>query len=145
MKLYYDMLIPYMPNSIINENGEAEYSAIHDAGRNAMKNLSIFQKDPSNIVPLYQAVINACAYAERDLVDVILGAIPHVDVSPDADVTTLLDESARLLFMSISKKYQTETEKFDVERFTAYILTATHILLCAATEMSTDVDSPEVE
>lgn len=145
MKLYYDMLIPYMPNSIINENGEAEYNAVYDAGREAMKNLSIFQKDPSNIIPLYQAVINACAYAERDLVDVILGAISHVDVSPDADVPTLLDESAQLLFMSISKNYQTETEKFDVEKFIAYILTATHILLCVAAEMSANADSSEAE
>lgn len=134
-----------MPNSIINENGEAEYNAVYDAGRNAMKNLSIFQKDPSNIIPLYQAVINACAYAERDLVDVILGAITNVEVSPDTDVATLLDESAQLLFMSISKKYQTETEKFDVEKFTAYILTATHILLCAVAEMSDAADSSEAE
>ena len=57
MKLYYDMLIPYMPDKDVDEEGKLVPSKQKEAGRTAMIELSNFQQT-GNLINLYNAVLN---------------------------------------------------------------------------------------
>ena len=123
MKLYYDTLIAYMPDAVRDENGAMIHSNTLAAGRGAMSELAEFQIT-GNIMSLYQAVIFACRYAGQDLIESITTVIDTMEVSVDATVTELLDESAMILFKSInSEKYP-----FDLNRFLANLLAAEHLV-----------------
>ena len=123
MTLYYDTLIPYMPDSSKNEVGEMIPNETLAAGRSAMIELAEFQTT-GNLMALYQAVIFACKYAEQDLIDSILNLPKDITVSANDSVTTLVDHAAIALFRSINK----EKYPFDLNLFLANILTAEHII-----------------
>lgn len=119
MKLYYDMFIPYMPDKDVDADGKLVPSKTREAGRNAMIELSNFQRT-GNLVSLYNAVLNACIYAEVDLIDEILGLPEDLEI-PDISITEAVDMCAKMLFKSINPK-----NEFDVDKFVALLLTSAH-------------------
>ena len=123
MKLYYDMLIPYMPDAVQDENGELVQNDQKIAGRRAMSELANFQNN-GNVISLYQSVIYACTYAGVDLVDTILSIPEDIDFEPGVTVIATIDDAAKLLFKSIKPG-----ESFDIHRYVANILMAVHAIL----------------
>ncbi len=139
MKLYYDMLIPYMPDAIRTESGELVPDAKKAAGRNAMIELSKYQMT-GDIDCLYHSIIYACVYTGDDLVDIILG-IPEEIVIPDGvPVSQLIDDSAKMLFSSIKPMHD-----LDIYTFVCNILTAAHTLNEAVAGKATQVASQTTE
>lgn len=130
MKLYYDMLIPYMPDSTRNEQGELINDAKKTAGRLAMTELSNFQ-NTGNVMSLYQSVIFACNYVDVDLVDTILNIPDDIDFPEGTILGNLTDEAAKMLFTSIK-----DATAFDIYKFTANILTVAHAVVSSQTAKS---------
>lgn len=122
MKLYYDMLVPYMPDAIRNESGELIPDAKRAAGRNAMIELSKYQMT-GDIDCLYQSVIYACIYTGDDLVDIILGIPEEITIQDGVTVSQLIDDSAKMLFSSIKPMHD-----LDIYTFVCNILNAAHTL-----------------
>lgn len=122
MKLYYDTLVMYMPDTIINEAGESEHDDAKEAGRRAMMELSNFQIT-GNLISLYQSIIYACKYAGKDLIDTILNIPDDIIVPEQYTAGNLLDEAVKLLFKSINPE-----NPFDLNAFVAYVSTASHII-----------------
>lgn len=122
MKLYYDMLVPYMPDAIRNESGELIPDAKKAAGRNAMIELSKHQMT-GDIDCLYHSIIYACIYTGDDLVDVILGVPEEIAIPDGVAVSQLIDDSAKMLFSSIRPSHD-----LDIYTFACNILTAAHTL-----------------
>jgi hypothetical protein len=147
MKLYYDMLVPYMPDSIIDDKGEPVEDAIKLSGRQAMMELSKFQnlydQHVLNISPLYQSVIYACNYAKVDLVDTILNCA-DIEFPDGATVTSIIDEAAIMLFKSIRAGINPEDE-FNVNAFAARILSAAHAILVNIPEQDADKKESDTE
>ena len=122
MKLYYDMLVPYMPDSIKSESGELVHDDRKAAGRIAMSELANFQQN-GNLMSLYNSVLQACLYANVDLVDTIINMPEDITIPDGIPVLYLLDDAAKSLFMSI------KTDSFDVNKYVAYLLTAAHYIV----------------
>ncbi len=122
MKLYYDMLVPYMPDSIKSESGELVRDDRKAAGRIAMSELANFQQN-GNLMSLYNSVLQACLYANVDLVDTIINMPESITIPDGIPVLYLLDDAAKSLFMSI------KTDSFDVNQYVAYLLTAAHYIV----------------
>lgn len=126
MKLYYDMLIAYMPDAAIDDEGKYVADSTKAAGRKAMMELANFQNS-GNIMALYQSVIFACTYASVDLVDTIYElSKPNAPTSIDLNTSVeyLLNSAAMQLFESIKPDIT-----FDYLDYVAEVLTAIHILL----------------
>ena len=139
MEFYYDMLIPYMPDSVSNDKGEMTVDNRLKSGREAMAALSEFQIT-GNVMALYQAVINACRYADKDFVDTVLGLTDSdVTIADGTSISTLVDDAAKMLFKSINPdKYP-----FDIDKFAVYVLTATHLIVMAIRQSTQqDQDKP---
>jgi hypothetical protein len=145
MKLYYDMLIAYMPDATINDEGKYVADNTKAAGRKAMVELSNFQNS-GNIMALYQSVIYACTYAGADLVDTIYELFkPNAPISiePNTSVEYLLDSAAMELFESIKPDIT-----FDYLDYVAEVLMAIHILLvsnAAAPDTKETPAEPQIE
>lgn len=137
MKLYYDMLIPYMPDSVSGESGELIRDDKKAAGRKAMDELASFQNTGS-ILALYQSVIDACIYAGVDLVDTITNIPSDITAPEGISAEALIDEAAIMLFKSIKP-----TETFDIFKFVVNVLTTAHILTRAIMENSNNQSSEE--
>lgn len=105
MKLYYDMLLPYMPDCVLNEEGKQVPDKRKESGRKAMEELVKFQVT-NNPLCLYQAVLNICIYADVDLVDTILHTHDIDGVDEDMDPIALIDQAAYSLFKSIKPSYE---------------------------------------
>lgn len=121
MRLYYDMLIPYMPDSIKDENGNLIANKEKAAGRQAMSALAKFQNS-DNIFALYQAVAEIATYANIDLINTIIDISDNKII--EGDPSELIDEAAKMLFQSIKEDYE-----FDVITFISNVLTAAHMIL----------------
>lgn len=130
MKLYYDMLVPYMPDSIKSESGELVHDDRKAAGRIAMSELANFQQN-GNLMSLYNSVLQACLYANVDLVDTIINMPENITIPDGIPVLYLLDDAAKSLFMSI------KTDSFDVNKYVAYLLTAAHFIIQKSQETVT--------
>lgn len=137
MKLYYDMLVPYMPDAVLGDNGELIPNDQKAAGRNAMIELSKFQQS-GGLNCLYHSVIYACTYAGVDLVDTIINLPEELNVPDGVTLTSVIDESAKNLFKSIKPSYQ-----FDINSFVVNILTVAHIILENSAKQPTE--NPSVE
>lgn len=123
MEFYYDMFIPFMPDSIKDEEGKFVSDEQKAAGRLAMIDLAEFQNN-GTVISLYHSVINACTYAGKDLVDALL-EIPNDVIIPDGmTLGEMTTGAAKLLFESIKPG-----NSFDVYRFCAYVLTAAHLIV----------------
>lgn len=123
MELFYDVLVPYMPDTVKSETGEMVSSETLSAGRKAMMELSEFQLT-GNLMALYQAVLSACKYAEKDFVDTLTNIPDDMTVDKDSTVRQLVDESAIMLFKSINP----EKYPFDLNRFVVNIMVAAHLV-----------------
>lgn len=145
MKLYYDMLLPYMPDSIKNDDGEYIQDGTKVAGRQAMLALSAFQ-NKGDVGALYQAVLFACNYVGVDLVDVVLDSFDGSFPADDTTIYGLVDEAAIALFKSIKSDYI-----FDIKQFVSNVLTAAHYALAqieankVATSETEDSEEPTQE
>lgn len=124
MKLFYDMLVPYMPDKDINDKGELEVSPSREAGRNAMIDLDNFQRT-GVIMHLYNAVLHACIYAEVDLITEILELPEDLEI-PEVSINDAVDICAKELFKSANPD-----NKFDVDKFVGILLTSAHFALDA--------------
>lgn len=139
MKLYYDMLVPYMPDSKTDAEGNLVQDSRLVAGRRAMMELATFQST-NDLSHLYQSVIFACQYAECDLVDTILG-IPADYVIPDGStISGLMDSAASTLFKSIKPG---EENIFDINLFTANVLNVAHALISVSAEQAAQAEPQE--
>ena len=119
MKLFYDMMIPYIPDVMVFDDGTVVPDPKKAACRNAMVELSKFQ-NTGELICLYRAVDYACTYADTNIVDVILGLSDKLEI-PDVSLEHLIDIAARLLFISIKPE-----AKFDINMFASYVLSAAH-------------------
>lgn len=119
MKLYYDMLVPFMPDKDVDDEGKLIPSKSREAGRNAMIELSNFQRT-GNLINLYNAALSGCIYAEVDLVDEILGLPEDLEI-PDVSINEAIDMCAKMLFKSINPD-----NRFDIDKFVALLLTSAH-------------------
>jgi len=135
MKLYYDMFVPYMPDSVTSDKGEMVVDEKLKAGRDAMIALSEFQLT-GNIMALYQSVLHACKYADKDFIDTILNLPDDMNLD-NVPLSELVDDSAKILFKSINP----EKYPFDLNKFVTYILTATHIGVMTARQLQVKAES----
>lgn len=119
MKLFYDMLVPFMPDKDVDDDGKLIPSKSREAGRNAMIELSYFQRT-GNLINLYNATLNGCIYAEVDLVDEILGLPEDLEI-PNISINEAVDMCAKMLFKSINPD-----NHFDIDKFVALLLTSAH-------------------
>lgn len=127
MKLYYDMLIPFIPNSTKDEKtGELSVDSKLEARRQTMIELSNFQRTGNGLF-LAQAISSACKFADVDIISTIMTAVEKSDVSEMANPTELVDKSARMLFESLAVA-------FDIYQFTANLLMVLHLIIVSNTE-----------
>lgn len=121
MKLFYDSLVPYMPDTIKDTSGQLVKDGNKQFGRLCMIDLANFQNS-QDIMLLSLSIIHACNYAEVDLIDTVI-ATKDQEV-PDISASALLDDAVILLFKSIK-----DSETFEVVKFVAYILTVFHMIM----------------
>ena len=123
MKLFYDNLVPFMPNSIVVDEQRVPNTKL-EAARKAMIMLSDFQR-LHNITSLYEAIHQISIYADIDIVDLILSSLDE-DIK-EGTVDDLLDIAAKNLFKTTASDY--ESGSFDYKYFTAIILSVAHTVL----------------
>lgn len=123
MKLFYDNLVPFMPNSIVVDEQRVPNTKL-EAARKAMIMLSDFQR-LHNITSLYEAIHQISIYADIDIVDLILSSLDE-DIK-EGTVDDLLDIAAKNLFKTIASDY--EKGSFDYKYFTAILLSVAHTVL----------------
>lgn len=117
MKLFYDNLISFMPNSVMVD-GKAIPDRKLDAARKAMIMLADFQTT-RNVSSLYESVHQISIYADIDIVDLILSLTDiEVDVGKLDD---LLDIAAKNLFKTV-----TDAKSFDYKYYSAILLSVAH-------------------
>lgn len=135
MKLYYDMFVPFMPDSSLNTEGEFIKDERKAACRQAMVELSNFQLT-GNILSLYQSITYACKYADKELVNAILNNNKEVTIVEGTKVSDIIDEAAKLLFSSVNPN-----NEFDLDTFVADILTAAHVLFVSLQQDNIDKEN----
>ena len=139
MKLYYDMLVPYMPDAIRTDAGEFVGDPQKAAGRQAMIKLAEFQQT-GELSCLYHAVIDACTYANVDLVDTILNIPEDLCIPDGITLNQILDDAAKNLFMSIKPD-----NEFDINLFVCNVLNAAHaIILNQQINAATEPTEPDI-
>ena len=139
MKLYYDTLIAFMPDSVRTEDGRLIQDPQKLAGRKALIELAKYQNE-GNIMSLYQSVLEACIYAGVDLVDTILQLSAYSDKVEYHDMPQILiDHCAKMLFQSIKPDYD-----FNIELFLSNILTAAHDIMNNQIQLSNKSETAEV-
>ena len=122
MKLFYDMLVPFMPDSELDNENQLVPSKTKVAARQAMIELSNFQ-NTGNVVCLYNAVFQACLYKETDIVEKLLN-LPEDIVIPEISIPDAVDMCAKMLFRSVDPK-----NAFDLDKFICILLTAAHFAI----------------
>lgn len=139
MKLFYDMLIPYMPDKDVNDAGELVSSKQREAARNSMIELSEFQND-GNLIHLYNAVFQACIFAGVDIIDTILNLSADIEI-PEVSIYEAVDLCAKALFRSVNPE-----NPFDINQFAGILLTAAHFgIVSIKTATNTAEPQPEVD
>lgn len=132
MELFYDMLIPYMPDAIKDDEGKFISNEQKASGRRAMIELANFQNN-GDVISLYHSVIYACSYAEVDLVDTILSIPEDVKIPNGMTLGEMTTNAAKMLFASIKPG-----NTFDINMYCAYLLTAAHILVSRKPEPASE-------
>lgn len=139
MKLYYDTLVAYMPDSTTNDKGEVVPDNKLAARRKAMIELASFQ-NTNNPIPLYQSIIDVCTYCGVDLVDTLLSIPDEIEFEEGTSIGQLLDEAAEMLFRSIKTN---SNEEFDIYQYVARISAIIHVVI--NTQNSTNAESDPIE
>lgn len=122
MKIYYDMFIPFMPDSDVDGEGNLVPSKRKMAGRKAMIELANFQGD-GNISHLYNSVLEACLYQEVDVINTICNIPEEVEI-PNVSIQVAVDMCAKMLIRSVNPN-----NGFDINQFAGILLTAAHFAL----------------
>ena len=117
MKLYYDNLISYMPDSVIVD-GKAIPDSKLGSARKAMIMLAEFQ-NTHNVTALYEAVHQISVYVDVDIVDLMM-SLGDINIE-SGTVEDLLDIAAKNLFKTVS-----DPKSFDYKYFTAILLSVAH-------------------
>ena len=139
MKLYYDNLVPFMPDCIVEGEVKIPNKQLA-AARQAMIMLSNFQKT-HNVNALYESVFQVSIYANVDIVDLILSSC---DVNVTAgEIDDLLDISAKNLFKIISPNF--ESGSFDYKSYAATLLYVAHIVLDMQTMYIQEAEAARLE
>ena len=139
MKLYYDTLVAYMPDSTTNDKGEVVPDNKLAARRKAMIELASFQ-NTNNPIPLYQSIIDVCTYCDVDLVDTLFSIPADIEFEEGTSIGQLLDEAAEMLFRSIKAN---SNEEFDIYQYVARISAIIHVVI--NTQNSTNAESNPIE
>ena len=122
MKLFYDMLIPFMPTKRIVDGETVEDSKL-SAARQAMIMLANFQNE-QNLNALYDAVYQMSIYGDVNIVD-LLYSLEDIEI-PSGKLDDFLDIEAKNLFKTIVSE---DPYSFDYRHFSAVLLVAGHTLL----------------
>ena len=121
MKLYYDNLLAYMPDSIIVD-GKAIPDSKLSATRKAMMCLSDFQNS-HDISYLYESIRQVSIYSEVNIVDLML-SLKDVEIDTNQKLDDLLDIAAKNLFQTITPNY--DAESFDYKYYSAILMYVAH-------------------
>lgn len=153
MKLFYDNLVPFMPNSIVVDEQRVPDVKL-EAARKTMIMLAEFQRF-HNPASLYEAIYQISIYADVNIVDLIFYALN--ENLTEGTIDDLLDIAAKNLFKTIAPDY--EPGSFDYKHFTAILLSIAHSVFviqeqyameqreasAKAEEIAGATDEPEVE
>lgn len=123
MKLFYDNLVPFMPNSTVVDEQRVPNAKL-EAARKAMIMLADFQRF-HNINSLYEAILQISVYVDIDIVDLILSSLD--EEIKEGTIDEHLDIAAKNLFKTIASDY--EPGSFDYKYFTAVLLSVAHTVL----------------
>lgn len=121
MKLYYDNLLAYMPDSIIVD-GKAIPDSKLTATRKAMMCLSDFQNS-HDITYLYESIRQISIYSDVNIVDLML-SLKDIEIDTNQRLDDLLDIAAKNLFQTISPNY--DVESFDYKYYSAILMYVAH-------------------
>lgn len=121
MKLYYDNLLAYMPDSIIVD-GKAIPDSKLSATRKAMMCLSDFQNS-HDISYLYESIRQVSIYSEVNIVDLML-SLKDVEIDTNQKLDDLLDIAAKNLFQTITPNY--DALSFDYKYYSAILMYVAH-------------------
>ncbi len=121
MKLYYDNLLAYMPDSIIVD-GKAIPDSKLTATRKAMMCLSDFQNS-HDITYLYESIRQISIYSDVNIVDLML-SLKDIEIDTNQRLDDLLDIAAKNLFQTISSNY--DVESFDYKYYSAILMYVAH-------------------
>jgi len=122
MKLFYDMLIPFMPTKKIVD-GKSVVDPKLTAARQTMILLASFQNEHT-LNALYDAVYQMSIYGDSNIVD-LLYSLGDVEV-PTGKLDDILDIEAKNLFKTIVSE---DPYSFDYKHFAATLLVIGHTLL----------------
>lgn len=120
MKLFYDNLIPFMPDAKIVDGNRVPDTKLQIV-RQTVIYLADFQND-HNLISLYEAVNQFSLYAEMSVLDLILSL-------GDIEIPTMtIDESLDYVVTSLIKSYSPDNE-VDVKKCSAILLSIAHMIL----------------
>lgn len=120
MKLYYDMLIPFMPEKRVDsETGEYVEDPKLITLKSALISLADYQisLDP---LYLYQSIIRACDYCDIAMVDAVNRALENDIAEGDR-----VDDAALMIFNNLKQ----DAIPFDIYTFVSLLLTSAHTRL----------------
>ena len=125
MKLFYDNLLAYMPEIVLNETGGVPNRQLH-ALREVMKMLSLYQNTGDGSC-LYTAVYHLSVFANTS-VKALLLSLTDVEV-PSGTVDSLLNQVATAIFeLSLQLDVEGKFPEFDYKSNAAILLTIAHTL-----------------
>lgn len=120
MKLFYDNLLPFMPDSKLVEGNRVPDEKLQTV-RQIMIYLSDFQND-RNLMALYEAVNQFSLYADINVIDLILSL-------GDVEVPSLtIEDSLDFVATSLAKSYLPDNT-IDVKVCTAILLSVAHMVM----------------
>lgn len=121
MKLYYDNLVAYMPDSVIVDGKPIPDTKL-TAARKAMMCLSDFQNG-HNISDLYESIRQISIYSETTIPD-LLFSLKDVQIDENQNLDDLLDIAAKNLFQTVSPNY--DPKSFDYKFYSAILMFVAH-------------------
>jgi hypothetical protein len=130
MKLYYDNLVAYMPDSVVVDGKPIPDSKL-TAARRAMMSLSDFQNS-NNIADLYESIRQISIYSEISIPD-LLFSLKDIEIDETQNLDSLLDIAAKNLFQTATPNY--DPKSFDFRYYTALLMYVAHAALIIKNRM----------
>lgn len=130
MKLYYDNLVAYMPDSVLVDDKPVSDKKL-TAARKAMVHLSDFQNG-HNISDLYESIRYVSIYSEVNIQD-LLFSLKDIQIGETTELDNLLDIAAKNLFQTATPNY--DPKSFDYKYYTAILMYVAHETLVLRNQM----------
>lgn len=130
MKLYYDNLVAYMPDSVMVDDKPIPDKKL-TAARKAMMHLSDFQNG-HNISDLYESIRYVSIYSEVNIQD-LLFSLKDIQIGETTELDDLLDIAAKNLFQTVAPNY--DPKSFDYKYYTAILMYVAHATLVLRNQM----------